>query len=67
MMFKDPLGTTAESLIAQSGARDLRVGDASVYAPHANYVVAGPHCSSDDVRRSWKRSAHESARSSGSN
>ena len=50
MMFKDPLGTTAESLIAQSGARDLRVGDASVYAPHANYVVAGPHCSSDDVR-----------------
>jgi UDP-N-acetylmuramate dehydrogenase len=50
MMFKDPLGTTAESLIAQSGARDLRAGDASVYAPHANYVVAGPHCSSDDVR-----------------
>jgi UDP-N-acetylmuramate dehydrogenase len=50
MMFKDPLGTTAESLIAQSGARDLRAGDASVYAPHANYVMAGPHCSSDDVR-----------------
>lgn len=50
MMFKDPLGTTAESLIAQAGARDLRVGGASVYGPHANYVVAGPHCSSDDVR-----------------
>jgi UDP-N-acetylmuramate dehydrogenase len=50
MMFKDPLGTTAESLVAQAGARDLRVGDASVYSTHANYVVAGPHCSTDDVR-----------------
>ena len=50
MMFKDPLGTTAESLIAQAGGRDLRVGEAAVYAPHANYVVAGAGCSSDDVR-----------------
>lgn len=50
MMFQDPLGTTAESLVAQAGARDLRVGGASVYGAHANYVVAGPHCSSDDVR-----------------
>jgi len=50
MMFKDPLGTTAESLVVQAGARELRVGDASVYSTHANYVVAGPHCSTDDVR-----------------
>lgn len=50
MMFKDPVGTTAESLISQAGGRDLRAGDASVYATHANYVVAGPHCSADDVR-----------------
>jgi UDP-N-acetylmuramate dehydrogenase len=50
MMFKDPLGTTAESLVAQAGARDLRVGDASVHGPHANYVVAGPRCTSDDIR-----------------
>ena len=50
MMFKDPLGTTAESLVAQAGARELRAGDAAVYAAHANSVVAGPHCSSDDVR-----------------
>jgi UDP-N-acetylmuramate dehydrogenase len=50
MMFKDPLGTTAESLVAQAGARDLRVGEATVYAAHANYVVAHPGCSSDDVR-----------------
>jgi UDP-N-acetylmuramate dehydrogenase len=50
MMFKDPLGGTAEALVVQAGARDLRVGDASIYPAHANYVVAGPHCGSDDVR-----------------
>ena len=50
MMFKDPHGTSAESLVAQAGARDLRVGEAAVYAAHANYVVAAPHCPSDDVR-----------------
>jgi UDP-N-acetylmuramate dehydrogenase len=51
MMFKDPLGTTAESLIEQAGGRDLRAGEAAVHPPHANYVVAGPGCSADDVRR----------------
>lgn len=50
MMFKDPLGATAESLVVQAGARDMRSGDAAVYAPHANYVVAGPRSTSDDVR-----------------
>jgi UDP-N-acetylmuramate dehydrogenase len=50
MMFKDPLGTTAESLVVQAGARDLRVGGATVYGQHANYVVAGPQCTSHDVR-----------------
>jgi len=50
MMFKDPHGTSAESLVVQSGARDLRVGEAMVYAAHANYVVASPRCPSEDVR-----------------
>jgi UDP-N-acetylmuramate dehydrogenase len=50
MMFKDPLGTTADSLIVQAGARDIRVGGAAVHAPHANYVVAEANCTSDDVR-----------------
>ena len=44
MMFKDPHGTSAESLVVQAGARDLRVGEASVYPAHANYVVASPGC-----------------------
>lgn len=50
MMFKDPLGMTAESLIGQAGGRELSCGGATVYGPHANYVVAGPRASSDDVR-----------------
>jgi UDP-N-acetylmuramate dehydrogenase len=50
MMFKDPLGTSAESLISQAGGRELRVGQAAVYGPHANYVVASPGCTSHDVR-----------------
>jgi UDP-N-acetylmuramate dehydrogenase len=50
MMFKDPHGGAAESLVAQAGGRDLRVGEAAVYAAHANYVVASSTCQSDDVR-----------------
>lgn len=50
MMFKDPAGTTAESLVTQAGARDLQIGEASVSAAHANYVVASAKCTSDDVR-----------------
>jgi UDP-N-acetylmuramate dehydrogenase len=50
MMFKDPHGTSAESLVSQSGARDFRVGEAAVYPAHANYLVAHPGCSSEDVR-----------------
>jgi len=50
MMFKDPHGSSAESLVVQAGGRDLRVGEASVYAAHANYIVASSKCPSDDVR-----------------
>ena len=50
MMFKDPHGSSAESLIVQAGGRDLRVGEAAVYAAHANYMVASSKCPSDDVR-----------------
>ncbi|MDA0254057.1 MAG: UDP-N-acetylmuramate dehydrogenase [Planctomycetota bacterium] len=50
MMFKDPLGTTAESLIEQAGGRDLRSGKASVYGPHANFLVATAGCTTEDAR-----------------
>lgn len=50
LMFKDPLGITAESIIAQAGCRGLRVGGAAVHSNHANYVAVQPGTSSSDVR-----------------
>jgi len=50
MMFKDPHGSTAEALVSQAGGRDIRVGEAAVYGPHANYVVAHPGCTADNIR-----------------
>lgn len=50
MMFKDPPGSTAASLISQSGAKDRTVGNASVSSSHPNFVVSKAECSSDDVR-----------------
>lgn len=50
MMFKDPAGVSAESLVAQAGGRDLHVGEAAVSSGHANFVVAGEGCTSDDIR-----------------
>ena len=50
MMFKDPVGTTAESLIAQAGCRDLCIGGASIYPSCTNYVVAEAGCPSSDVQ-----------------
>lgn len=50
MMFKDPHGATAEALVGQSGAREIRVGEAAIHSPRANFVVAHPGCTADDVR-----------------
>lgn len=50
MMFQDPPGSTAASLISQSGAKERVVGNAAVSVSHANFVVTKPDCSSDDVR-----------------
>lgn len=50
MMFKDPPGSTADSLISQAGGKECSVGGAAVASSHANFVVTKPQCSSDDVR-----------------
>lgn len=50
MMFKDPAGSTAESLITQAAAKDLFAGEARVAASHANFVIAKPGCTSGDVK-----------------
>lgn len=50
LAFKDPLGASAESIIAQAGCRGMRVGGASIHGTHANYVTVQAGASSDDAR-----------------
>jgi UDP-N-acetylmuramate dehydrogenase len=50
MMFKDPTGSTAESLITQAAAKDLFAGEARVAPSHANFVIAKPGCTSGEVK-----------------
>lgn len=49
-MFKNPRGVSAGSLIDRSGLKGLRVGNAEVSTKHANFIIAHPGCSAQDVR-----------------
>jgi UDP-N-acetylmuramate dehydrogenase len=48
-IFKNPRGLSAGALIDQSGLKGLRVGGAEVSSKHANFIVAHPGCTSEDV------------------
>jgi UDP-N-acetylmuramate dehydrogenase len=48
-VFKNPPDGSAARLIEAAGAKELRVGGASVSAKHANFIVASPGCRADDV------------------
>ena len=48
-MFKNPRGLSAGSLIDRAGLKGLRVGQAEVSDKHANFVVAHPGCTSEDI------------------
>ncbi len=48
-IFKNPRGLSAGALIDQAALKGLRVGGAEVSAKHANFIVAHPGCTSDDV------------------
>lgn len=50
-MFKNPRGLSAGALIDQAGLKGFRVGGAEVSGKHANFIVAHPNCSADDVLR----------------
>lgn len=50
-IFKDPQGMSAAELIVQAGFKGARVGAAQICDRNANFIVAEPGASSDDVKR----------------
>jgi UDP-N-acetylmuramate dehydrogenase len=50
-IFKNPRGMSAGMLIDQAGLKGTRIGGAEVSDRHANFIVADPGATSDDVLR----------------
>jgi UDP-N-acetylmuramate dehydrogenase len=50
-IFKNPRGASAGELIEKSGLKGTRIGGAVVSERHANFIVADPDCTSQDVQR----------------
>jgi UDP-N-acetylmuramate dehydrogenase len=50
-VFKDPVGSSAASLIEQAKLQGTRIGDAEIGDRFTNFILAGPKATSDDVIR----------------
>lgn len=50
-VFKNPRGMSAGMLIDQAGLKGTRIGEAEVSQRHANFIVANPGATSQDVLR----------------
>jgi UDP-N-acetylmuramate dehydrogenase len=50
-VFKNPRGASAGEMIDQAGLKGTRIGGAVVSDRHANFIVAEPECTSEDVQR----------------
>ncbi|MCE5268032.1 MAG: UDP-N-acetylmuramate dehydrogenase [Planctomycetaceae bacterium] len=50
-VFKNPRGQSAGELIDKAGLKGTRIGGAAVSDRHANFIVAEPECTSQDVLR----------------
>jgi UDP-N-acetylmuramate dehydrogenase len=50
-VFKNPRSASAGALIEQAGLKGTRIGGAVVSDRHANFIVAEPECTSEDVLR----------------
>jgi UDP-N-acetylmuramate dehydrogenase len=50
-IFKDPRGSSAGELIDRAALKGTRIGGAVVSERHANFIIAEPDCTSQDVLR----------------
>jgi len=50
-VFKNPRGVSAGELIDEAGLKGTRIGGAVVSDRHANFIVAEPECTAQDVLR----------------
>ncbi|HTL27946.1 MAG TPA: UDP-N-acetylmuramate dehydrogenase, partial [Tepidisphaeraceae bacterium] len=50
-IFKNPRGLSAGALIDQAGLKGFKVGGAEVSEKHANFIVAHPGCTANDVMK----------------
>ncbi len=50
-VFKDPVGTSAASLIEEANLKGTRIGDVEVSDRFANFFIAGPKATSEEVLR----------------
>ncbi len=50
-VFRNPRGANAGELIDEAGLKGTRIGGAVVSDRHANFIVAEPECTSQDVLR----------------
>jgi UDP-N-acetylmuramate dehydrogenase len=50
-VFKNPPGEPAGALIDRLGLKGTRVGEVAVSDKHANFFVAGPEATSEDILR----------------
>lgn len=50
-VFRNPRGASAGELIEEAGLKGTRIGGAVVSDRHANFIIAEPECTSEDVIR----------------
>jgi UDP-N-acetylmuramate dehydrogenase len=48
-IFKNPRGLSAGALIDQAGLKGMRVGGAEISSKHANFIIAHPGCTAEDI------------------
>jgi UDP-N-acetylmuramate dehydrogenase len=53
-IFKNPRGLSAGALIDQAGLKGMRVGGAEISSKHANFIIAHPGCTAEDIHSTIK-------------